>query len=213
MTAETQRTGQGEVSLYLPGCDRYVVQVAFRVGFGIADGRWQEAVMERYRRGDQLRGSRGADHVTGHGLGRTDHGLACLRLAEGELESCCLTLVVQQGTGSVGIDIEHLTCFESGFFKRLCDGRCRCRAVGSRGGIMIRVAGIAVSGYFGDDVRTAFYGMAVLFEHEHGGAFRHDEAATPAVERKAGLKRIRRSGEGLDVGEASEHEGRRPVRT
>ena len=61
-----------------------------------------------------------------------------------------------------------------------------------RRGHMIGVARQAIADHFGIDLRAARLGVLIFLEHDHAGAFAHDEAVAVLVIGAAGAVRGRR---------------------
>src|SRR5438045_7235207 len=109
-------------------------------------------------------------------------------VAEDLLEGTRLGRVVQWGGRSVRIDVAHLGRVDAAISKgelhrprSLSTIRTWCRHV-------IGVVRIRVADDFGVDLRPARYRAIALLEHEHGGAFPHNEPLPGGVEWAAGMR-------------------------
>ncbi len=74
----------------------------------VVNGRGHHALLERHGTCHDLDGTRGADHMAGHRLGRRDMRGACRILAECTLNARRLGRIVELGRGAVSIDVETL---------------------------------------------------------------------------------------------------------
>lgn len=92
---------------FLCGIEREVqARVDFRIICEVVDGRWDKAVVDGQHPGNRLYGTRCAQQVAGHRLGRT-YVEAVGMIAKYFLDGLCLCDVAQWGRGAVHIDIVY----------------------------------------------------------------------------------------------------------
>ena len=104
--------------------------------------------------------------------------------------------------GAMGVDVQR-TLGAVHLLIGLTDRARAALAVGCRCGDVEGVAGVAVAGQFGVDVRAALKRVLVLLKHHDARALAHDEAAAALVEGQGCRIGIRGLGQRLTVGEAA----------
>ena len=150
-----------------------------------------------------LDGPGGAQQVAGGRLGGA-HGRPGGGVAQEASHRAELDLVTQRGRGAMGVDVVHLR----GIDTRVPHGRAHGpeAAVAILGGCgdMIGVAGHAVPGDLGVDLRPTGARVLVFLENEDAGALPHDKPVAVLVVRPTGLFRgvIEAGGHGPAVDEA-----------
>ena len=85
-----------------------VVKIAGGIGRVVVNSRRHHTLLERHGTGHDLDGTRGADHMAGHRLGRRDVRGARRILAECSLDARRLGRIVEFGRGAVSVDVEAL---------------------------------------------------------------------------------------------------------
>ena len=111
-------------------------------------------------------------------------------LAEDPFDGDRFGLIAQRRAGAVGVDVADVGQVELGV------AQSPFHRPGGAGPAFVRmgdVAGIgagAVAEHFGEDVRSASFGMLQFFEDEHAGPFAQHETVAIAIERPAGAGRI-----------------------
>src|SRR5690606_2628264 len=106
--------------------------------------------------------------------------------AEDALDGESLEFVVVGGAGAVGVDVVHLVGGDAGGAEGAGHGHAEAFAFGVGHGDVVGVGGGGVAGDLAVDARAAFLGVFKGFEHEHAGAFAHDEAVAAEREGTAG---------------------------
>lgn len=118
------------------------VQIAVGVGLLVADGRRDDILAGRHGAGDGLNGSRTAQQMTGHRLGRGYMHALC-RLAQRLLDGDGLVLLIERRGRAMCVDVVDILRRQSGILDRAQNGsRCRVarRAVACNLGIDGRTA-------------------------------------------------------------------------
>ena len=137
-------------------------------------------------------GARGAEQVARHGLGRADGEFVGV-LAEDALHGQRLQLVVHRSGGAMGVDVVDVVTDEARLVREhVLHGAGGAFALFVRHGDVEGVAGGAIAGEFGEDVRAAREGVLFGFEHEHARAFADDEPIAGEVEGAGGSARVGR---------------------
>ena len=144
--------------------------------------------------------------MSGHRLGGTHGHFVCV-LSQSLFYRECLGLVVEEGSGTVCIDVQRVLVR---IVSRLLEGhpysQCSGLAVGTRRGGVVGVAGSGVSGNFCKYFRVARQCVPVFLKYQYGGAFRQHEALAPGVERDGRPGRVIGGRQRLGTGEAADDE-------
>ena len=131
MTAEAERVGDGNVDRHFDRLVRGDVQIAFRIGLLVADGRRNDALADGHDARNRLDRSRAAQQMAGHGLGGGYLYVVSL-VAERLLDGNGLVLFIQRRGGAVRVDIINVSRGQTGILDGAADGVRRCFAVRKR---------------------------------------------------------------------------------
>ena len=144
--------------------------------------------------------------MSGHGLGGADGSPVRICLSKRQFEGVGFGGIVEVGSCTVCVDIEVLSLAVARFVESLPDCLCGRNAIRTRCGVVVGVAGAAVTANLGDDFGSAGLGVLIFLEHHQAGSFRHYESAPAPVERQAGLAWILFGSKGPAVGKTSDGE-------
>ena len=104
MAAEAEGVVDDGVDFHLAGGVWHVVEVAFGIGFGQIDGRWDDLGFDGFSADGHFNGSRGPEHVAGRAFCRTNGKLTRM-IAEDGLDSLGFANVSLGRGGPVGVDV------------------------------------------------------------------------------------------------------------
>src|SRR5688572_16197585 len=108
LAAKAKTVAEGMVKTHLAGRVRDIVEIAFRIGKFVVDGRRRQVPPHRHHASDQLNCPRRGNQVPQHALAAADRHLVCA-LAEHLLDGERLYLVVHQRTSAVSVDVPDST--------------------------------------------------------------------------------------------------------
>ena len=154
MTAEAERVGDGNVDRHFDRLVRGDVQIAFRIGLLVADGRRNDALADGHDARNRLDRSRAAQQMAGHGLGGGYLYLVCF-VTERFLDGDGLVFLVERRGRTVRVDIVNVGRSQTGILNGTADCMRRCLAVRRGAGDVICVAGCAVARNLCKDGRAA----------------------------------------------------------
>ena len=186
MAAEAEGVVGRGVDLYFAGFVGDVVEVAVRVRGLVVDGRWYGVALERLAADGHLHGTSGPEHVAGGTLGGANDEASGM-LAEYRLDGLCFAYVALWRGCAVRVDVGNILWIESAGGQSNPHRSRTTFASGGGGGHVVGVSGVAVTGDLAVDMCVARLGVFKGFQHNDAGAFAHDKAVAPGVERPGGV--------------------------
>ena len=130
MAAEAQAVCESGIDSGISVALNTVVKIALGVGNLVAHCCVDKVLVAGKSGNDGFNASCCAQKMTCHGLGGVDSYLSCSFLAQSQLDSGGLVLVVKTCRGSVSVDIVNILRLQTCFFLSQSHACCCCLACG-----------------------------------------------------------------------------------